>query len=120
MEHRRRMLGTTITAFLVGGLSVGLALWAAGALPATESGLAFGAFLFFPFMFKILFMVFLFAVLFRFIGGGRRGYWGPWAHHGGEPGSSMHAWHAQAHAEAEGTLHDKNADGDENSPDRRG
>lgn len=108
------MLGTAVGAFLVGGLSVGLALWAAGAVPVTEGGLALGAFLFFPFMFKIFFGLFFFMLLFRFIGGGRRGHWGPWAHEG-EARGRMHAWHEQAHAEA--ASGDKNASG-EDSPGR--
>ena len=109
MTHRRRMLGTAVGAFLVGGLSVGLALWAAGAVPVTESGVALGAFLFFPVVFKIFFGIFFFMLLFRLIGGGfggRRGHWGPWASEG-DPRGRMQAWHEHAHAET--AAGDKNA-----------
>ncbi len=110
MSHRRRMLGTAIGSFLVGGITVGIALGIAGALPATDGGIALGALLVFPIFFKILFGFLFLALILRFFGGRRR--WAaaggpPWSH-GGDPRSRMDEWHRHAHAETD----DQNATGE--------
>jgi hypothetical protein len=95
------MLGTALGAFLVGGLTVGLAMGVVGALPATDGGIALGALLVFPLFFKVLFGFFFLALLFRFIGGRRRwaGEGPPWGPQWGDPRSRLNAWHEHAHAE---------------------
>lgn len=109
MSHRRRMFGTALGAFVVGGLTVGLAMGVVGALPATDGGIALGALLVFPLFFKILFGFFFLAVLFRFLGGGRRWAVGgpPRAHQWGDPGGRLDEWHDSAHARAD--ADDQNA-----------
>jgi hypothetical protein len=80
VSHRRRIFGAALGAFLVGGLTVGLAMGVVGALPARDGGIALGALLVFPLFLKILFGFLFLAVVFRFIGGRRRwaGEGPPW------------------------------------------
>jgi len=100
VSHRRRMFGTALGAFLVGGLTVGLAMGVVGALPATDGGIALGALLVFPLFFKVLFGFLFLAVLFRLIGGRRRwaGEGPPWGQGWGDPRSRLNEWHDHAHA----------------------
>jgi hypothetical protein len=117
VRYRNRMLGTALGAFLVGGATVGIAMGIAGALPATDGGIALGALLVFPFFFRILFGFFFLALLFRFIGGRRR--WSPaggppWAQQWGDPHSRLDEWHDGAHAAAGNG--DQNAPGEDDSP----
>jgi hypothetical protein len=109
------MLATAIGSFLIGGVTVGLALGIAGALPATDRGIALGALLVFPIFFKILFGFLFLGLILRFFGGRRR--WAaaggpPWAH-GGDPRSRMAEWHERAHASAADTPADQNASGED-------
>ena len=115
MNHRRRMFGTALGAFLIGGLTVGLAMGVAGALPATDGGVALGALLVFPLFFKVLFGFFVLALLLRFIGGRRRwaGEGPPWAQQWGDPRSRLNEWHEHAHAETE--VDDQNASSEDDS-----
>ncbi len=101
MNHRRRLFGTALGAFLVGGLTVGLAMGIVGALPSTDGGIALGALLVFPLFFRVLFGFFILALLFRFIGGRRRwaGEGPPWAHQWGDPRTRLNEWHEHAHAD---------------------
>ena len=115
MSHRRRMLGTALGAFLVGGLTVGIAMGIAGALPATDGGIALGALLVFPLFFRVLFGFLILALLFRFIAGRRRWAAGgpPWSHEWGDPRSRLNEWHEHAHA---GTgVDDQNVAGEDDS-----
>ncbi|MDH3247527.1 MAG: hypothetical protein OEQ47_01085 [Acidimicrobiia bacterium] len=109
MSHRRRTLGTALGAFLVGGLTVGIAMGIAGALPETDGGIALGALLVFPLFFRVLFGFFFLALLLRFIGGRRRWAMGgpTWAQQWGDPRSRLEEWHQHAHAEPE--TDDQNA-----------
>jgi hypothetical protein len=109
------MFGTALGAFAAGGLTVGLAMGIAGALPATDGGVALAALLVFPLFFKILFGFFFLALLFRFLGGGRRWAAGgpPWAHQWGDPGGSLNEWHDSAHARA--GSDDQNASSEDDS-----
>ena len=118
MSHRRSMLGTAIGAFLVGGITVGIAMGIVGALPATDGGVALGALLVFPLFFRVLFGFFLLALLFRFVGGRRRwaGQGPPWAGGWGDPRNRLDEWHTRAHAEP-GTE-DQNAVDENHSPHR--
>jgi hypothetical protein len=111
------MFGTALGAFLAGGVTVGIAMGIAGALPATDGGIALGALLVFPLFFRVLFGFFILALIFRFIGGRRRwsGAGGPpWAH-GGDPRSRMDEWHRQAHDDTPAQTDDQNASGDVDS-----
>ena len=109
------MIGTALGAFAVGGLTVGLAMGAVGALPATDGGIALGALLVFPLFFRVLFGFFLLAILFRFIGGRRRwaGEGPPWGHQWGDPRSRLNEWHDHAHAETD--VHDQNEPSEDDS-----
>jgi hypothetical protein len=97
------MFGTALGAFLVGGLTVGLAMGVVGALPATEGGIALGALLVFPLFFKVLFGFFFLAVLLRFIGGRRRwaGEGPPWGQEWRDPRSRLNEWDDHAHTETQ-------------------
>ena len=112
--NRRTVFGTALGAFLVGGLTVGLAMGIVGALPPTDGGIALGALLVFPLFFRVLFGFFILALLFRFIGGRRRwaGEGPPWAHQWGDPGSRLNEWHDRAHA---GATNDQNAPSEDDS-----
>ncbi len=101
MNDRRRMFGTALGAFLVGGVTVGIAMGISGALPETDGGIALGALLVFPLFFRILFGFFFLALLFRFFGGRRRWAAGgpPWAHQWSDPSGRLDEWHDRAHAQ---------------------
>ncbi len=109
------MLGTALGAFVVGGLTVGVAMGIAGALPSTDGGIALGALLVFPLFFRVLFGLFIVALLFRFIGGRRRWAAGgpPWAHQWGDHRSRLNEWHEHAHAGT--SVDDQNASGEDDS-----
>lgn len=111
MSNRRRMLGTALGSFLVGGVTVGLALAAAGALPETGGGLALGALLVFPIFFRVLLGLFFLTLILRFFGFRRR--WsavgGPSWPHGGDPRSRIEDWHRRAHEGPEADTDDQNA-----------
>ena len=115
MSHPRRTFRIALGAFLIGGLTAGLALGIAGALPATDGGVALGALLVFPLFFMVPFAFFFMALLGRFIGGRRR--WatgGPqWTHQWGDPRDRLNEWHERAHAEPE--TDDQNGSGEDDS-----
>ena len=115
MNHPRRMFGTALGAFLIGGLTVGLAMGIAGALPATDGGIALGALLVFPLFFRFLFGFFFLALLFRFIGGRRRWAAGgpPWANQWGDPRDRLNEWHEHAHTGSD--TDDQNATSEDDS-----
>ncbi len=115
MSHRRRMFGTALGAFVAGGVTVGIAMGIAGALPATDGGIALGALLVFPLFFRVVFGLFIVALIFRFVGGRRRWAMGgpPSADRWVDPRSRLDDWHQHAHAETDSD--DQNARSEDDS-----
>ena len=115
MSRRSRMIGTALGAFLAGGITVGVAMGIAGALPTTDGGIALGALLVFPLFFRVLFGLIVLAAIFRFVGGRRRWAMGgpPWAGRWDDGRGRLDDWHRQAHAETD--ADDQNARSEDDS-----